>query len=318
MGKTKIEWTEYSWNPVSGCTPISEGCQNCYAKRMANRLRGRCGYPADEPFKVTLHKDRLEEPLRLKKPRRVFVCSMGDLFHEDVPFEFIASVFGVMANSLQNTYMVLTKRPQRMKEFFDWLYLSAASYYARDHRTVPYDDDRINVFIMKIASEYGINLDFMRKWPLFNVWLGVTAENQARADERIPILLQIPAAVRFVSVEPMLGPVDLPEYLPPVTTKDFYAKMLPDGRIDSGYRKKLDWVICGGETGPGARPMHPDWVRSLVLQCKNAGVPIFVKQMGSVWAKAHSSDRASNRPEEWPEDLRIRELPPSRNCSLTP
>ena len=290
MAKTRIEWAEVVWNPITGCTLISEGCQNCYARRMANRLRGRCGYPADDPFKVTLHKDRLEEPLRWKKPRRVFVCSMGDLFHEDVPFEFIASVFGVMANSLQNTYMVLTKRPQRMKEFFDWLYLSAASYYARDHRTVSYDDDRINVFIMKIASEYGINLDFMRKWPLFNVWLGVTAENQARADERIPILLQMPAAVRFVSVEPMLGPLDIYRWLRCHICSNNGSYYNPNSDeveechiCSSEDPSLLDWVICGGETGPGARPVHPDWVRSLRNQCQDAGVPFFFKQWGE-WA----------------------------------
>lgn len=281
MGKTKIEWTEYSWNPVSGCTPISEGCQNCYAKRMANRLRGRCGYPADEPFKVTLHKDRLEEPLRWKKPRRVFVCSMGDLFHEDVSRWMRFEVMDIILQAKQHTFLILTKRPANMKEFFEW-------YYSKAGRTIE---------------------------TIKNLWLGVTAENQQRADERIPILLQIPAAVRFVSVEPMLGPVDL-SLSDGVDLSVSVGTGLKPGK--SYLINSLDWVICGGETGPGARPMHPDWVRSLVLQCKNAGVPIFVKQMGSVWAKAHSSDRASNRPEEWPEDLRIRELPPSRNCSLTP
>ena len=290
MAKTRIEWAEVVWNPVSGCTPISEGCQNCYAKRMANRLRGRCGYPAHEPFKVTLRRERLIEPLKWKKPRRVFVCSMGDLFHEDVPFQFIATVFGVMANSSQNIYIVLTKRPQRMKEFFDWLFSNAAKYYARGHRTVPYDDDRINVFIMKIASEYGINLDFMRQWPLFNVWLGVTAENQARADERIPILLQIPAAVRFVSVEPMLGPVDLSKWLGGTwycetceCTVD--PEFVPFSEIHYPCENYLDfipgidWVICGGESGSGARPMHPEWVRSLKDQCQEAGVPFFLKSL---------------------------------------
>jgi protein gp37 len=164
LGKTKIEWTEYSWNPVSGCTPISEGCQNCYAKRMANRLRGRCGYPADEPFKVTLHKDRLEEPLRLKKPRRVFVCSMGDLFHEDVPGWMRFEVMDIILQAKQHTFLILTKRPANMKEFFEW-------YYSKTGRTIE---------------------------TIKNLWLGVTAENQQRADERIPILLQIPAAVRFI------------------------------------------------------------------------------------------------------------------------
>ena len=167
MGKTKIEWTEYSWNPVTGCTPASEGCQNCYARRMANRLRGRCGYPADDPFRVTLHPERLGEPLRWKKPRRVFVCSMGDLFHEDVPDEFIDYVFAVMGRSQQHTFILLTKRPERMRE-----YLQAGRY-----------QQILNIaYRLKYRPEgLGKGIDNpkdMRWWP--NVWLGVTAENQAR------------------------------------------------------------------------------------------------------------------------------------------
>lgn len=297
MARTKIEWTDMTWNPVTGCTPISEGCQNCYAKRMAKRLAGRCGYPKDDPFLVTLHPERLNEPMKWKTPRRVFVCSMGDLFHEDVPFEYIHGIWDIIKAYPQHTFLILTKRPQRMAEVVNRIY-----------------------GLERLGWSKGF-------WD--HVWLGVTAENQQRANERIPILLQIPAAVRFVSVEPMLGPVDLSEWLGGTwycetceCTVD--PEFVPFSEIHYPCENYLDfipgidWVICGGETGPGARPMHPDWVRSLVLQCKNAGVPIFVKQMGSVWAKAHSSDRASNRPEEWPEDLRIRELPPSRNCSLTP
>lgn len=256
MPKTKIEWTEYSWNPVTGCTPISEGCQNCYAKRMANRLRGRCGYPADEPFRVTLHPEKLDEPLKWEKPRRVFVCSMGDLFHEDVPDEFIEKVFDVMATVSRHTFIVLTKRPRRLLEFVKW----------QTHET----------------GEGYLNEG--------NVWLGVTAENQQRADERIPILLQIPAAVRFVSVEPMLGPVDLSKWL----GGTWYCEtcecivdpeFVPFSEIHYPCENYLDfipgidWVICGGETGPGARPMHPDWVRSLKDQCQEAGVPFFLKSM---------------------------------------
>lgn len=299
---TKIEWAEETWNPVTGCTPISEGCANCYARRMAKRLAGRYGYPAYDPFKVTVHPGRLNDPLRWRKPRMIFVCSMGDLFHPDVPFEFIDRVFAVMFCNPQHTFLVLTKRPENVQVYFTNLL-----------------KDSYNPKRVLIKDEIGWG-NYWVPWPLPNLWLGVTAENQARADERIPILLQIPAAVRFVSVEPMLGPVDLSACKP--FDGECYCQEEPDGckpRLANGCPEAaIDWVIVGGETGPGARPMHPDWVRSLVLQCKNAGVPIFVKQMGSVWAKAHSSDRASNRPEEWPEDLRIRELPPSRNCSLTP
>ena len=242
MAKTRIEWTEYSWNPITGCTPVSEGCQNCYAKRMANRLRGRCGYPADEPFKVTLHEDRLGEPLRWKKPRRVFVCSMGDLFHEDVPFDFICDVFARMGFERRHTFLVLTKRPERMRELF-----------------TGYENYR---------------------WPHPNVYLGVTAENQRAADERIPILLEIPAAVRFVSIEPMLGPVDL-------LSNDYLGGCIncevcldnPETCINCAQDRKINWIICGSETGPGRRPAKIAWIMDLKDQCQSAGVPFFLKQM---------------------------------------
>ncbi|UZQ86013.1 phage Gp37/Gp68 family protein [Thermoclostridium stercorarium] len=254
MAKTRIEWTEYSWNPVTGCTPISEGCQNCYARRMANRLRGRCGYPADDPFRVTLHPERLGEPLRWKEPRRVFVCSMGDLFHEDVPRWMRFEVMDIILQAKQHTFLILTKRPANMKEFFEW-------YYSKAGRTIE---------------------------TIKNLWLGVTAENQARADERIPILLQIPAAVRFVSIEPMLGPVDLTEYFSEYDyrpTYEYYREFLKMHGIESDgkpalFKSGLDWVICGGETGPKARSMHPDWVRNLRDQCQDAGTPFFFKQWG--------------------------------------
>lgn len=299
MGKTRIEWVQnpdgtqgLSWNPVTGCTPISEGCQNCYAKRMANRFRGRFGYPEDKPFQVTLHPEKLNQPLRWKKPKRIFVCSMGDLFHEDIPFEFISAIFGVMAATPQHNYIVLTKRPAKMKEFFEWLFSKAANYPARDRRTVPYDDERINILVMEALNRYKIGVDVMRKWPLNNVWLGVTTENQARADERIPVLLQIPADVRFVSVEPMLEPVNLSKWIYCYVCANNGEHFNPVyGKIEEcpvcdGDRPILDWVICGGETGPGARPMHPDWVRNLRDLCQAAGVPFFFKHWGE-WKAAH-------------------------------
>jgi protein gp37 len=202
---------------------------------MAKRLAGRCGYPADNPFTVTLHKDKLSEPLRWKKPRRVFVNSMSDLFHENISDEFICDMFRTMSYAHEHTFMILTKRPERAKVWYD-----------RHSNGVTIGRD---AFLQPIYCE----------WPLPNVWIGVTAENQHRADERIPILLQIPSAVRFVSVEPMLGSVDLNK---------------------SCESEELDWVICGGETGPGARPMHPDWVRSLRDQCHEAKVPFFFKSWG--------------------------------------
>lgn len=240
--KSKIEWTEATWNPITGCTPISEGCANCYAKREAEtRLRGRCGYDKDDPFKVTFHESRLDQPLRWTKPRKIFVCSMGDLFHEDVPVKWINDVFRVIQRATAHRFMVLTKRPERMRDYFRRV-LEARGWPEGD---VPFS----------------------------NVWAGVTVENQKRAEERTPILLDTPAAVRFVSVEPMLGPISL------IDQREPHFEFLHDIGIGS----TLDWVICGGETGPGARPMHPDWVRSLRDQCQFAGTPFFFKSWGA-WA----------------------------------
>ena len=277
MSDSKIEWTEKTWNPVTGCTPISEGCANCYAKRMAQRLRGRFGYPEDEPFRVTLHRDRLEQPLKLRKPSRIFVCSMGDLFHDDVPNDYIDQVFAVMALAPQHTHILLTKRPERMQEYFgnreDW-----AERAVRVMRAA----QRINyqLYEQQMANEF--NWD-PAEWE--HLWLGVTAENQQRADERIPILLQTPAAVRFVSVEPILGALDLSEWFGLYRVSD--GKWAP--KVGSRWKDSPDWIIVGGETGPGARPMHPDWVRSLRDQCQAAGVPFLFKQWGE-WRPLESAD----------------------------
>jgi protein gp37 len=226
---TRIEWCDETWNPVTGCAPISEGCDNCYAQRMANRLRGRYGYPAEKPFRVTWHADRLAKPERWRRPRRIFVCSMGDLFHGDVRVEWIDKMLAVMAECPQHTFMVLTKRAMNIESK---LYGEAPCRFLGAGGCLP------------------------------NLWLGVTAENQFRADKNVAELLKIPAALRFVSAEPLLGPVDL---------------------VSAGLRPmNIDWVICGGETGPGARLVHPDWVRSLRDQCVAAGVPFFFKGWGDV------------------------------------
>lgn len=244
---TKIEWTEESWNPVTGCTKKSYGCRNCYAERMANRLAGRFGYSKYFPFSVTIHEDKLEKPLHWKKPRRIFVCSMGDLFHENIPFEFIKRVWNIIEQCPQHTFQILTKRPLELIAFTKWM---------------AGDDD------ISIAH-----------WPR-NCWLGVSVENQGAADARIPILLQIPAAVRFVSVEPMLGPVDLKEIKYP--DGDIVTCVGKSGHLPPPWNgATLDWVICGGESGPGARPMHPAWARSLRDQCQDTGTSFFFKQWGN-------------------------------------
>jgi len=253
---TKIDWADESWNPITGCNPVSEGCAHCYAKRMAYRLKGRYGYPADDPFKVTWHPDRLDQPLKWKKPKRIFVCSMGDLFHEDVNFKWIVDIIEstIWPTRNKHTYLFLTKRPRIMKQFFD-NFLA----WERLHKQYP-------------------------------IWLGVTVENDNNL-WRIEELLKIPAAKHFVSIEPMLEEIIIPrEYL----TGEYEPASIYDSfwRIDG---PSLDWVIVGGETGPGARPMNPDWARSIRDQCKEAGVPFFFKKMGS------------NQPT--PDDLMVREFP---------
>lgn len=269
MAKTNIEWTEETWNPVTGCTPVSAGCEHCYARRMATRLAGRCGYPKDEPFAITLHPDRLTQPLRWRKPRTVFVCSMGDLFHERVPSEFIDQVFAVMAACPQHTFQVLTKRPERMRDLLvheDVLCdISRAASNMAQHELI--SEDRYDAIDEALRGDSSI-------WPPPNVWLGVSVEDQQTADERIPLLLKCPAAVRFVSCEPLLGPVDLSLWL--------YRKHPPSGDLPSCHENLfwLDWIIVGGETGPGARPMHPQWARSIRDQCAAAGVPFFHKHHG--------------------------------------
>ena len=256
MGATKIPWTDAVWNVTSGCTPISPGCQNCYAERMSKRLAGRCGYPKDEPFAVTVHLERLDELMTWRKPRRVFVCSMGDLFHEKVPNAFLDNVFTVMACRPQHTYLVLTKRPKRMA---DYITRHVSNYLD------PYD------------------LTWTGEYP--HVWLGVTAENQTAADERIPLLLQTPAAKRFVSIEPMLGPVDLWRIVD--TDGDILDALGGCYSSTDGSGSFLDWprldlVICGCESGSKRRPISPDWIRTLRDQCVTANVPFFLKQLPSV------------------------------------
>lgn len=335
MTDTAIEWTRgpdgrkgKAWNTTTGCNDdvISHGCAHCYARRMANRLRGRCGYPSDDPFRVTLHPDRLAQPLHWRKPRRVFVDSMGDLFHDDVPDEFIAAVFGVMAACPQHTFMVLTKRPERMALWFEWatvdnnenlLEVLAFDLYTHnaDEAAVrlggTFEKGQYDEYGRCEAAPYFDNIK-LPGWPLPNVYLGVTAEDQQRADARIPLLLQTPAAVRFVSVEPMLGPVDLHMFVRDPGTG--HVPKGPHGREfpintscprPSFYGSEwcgcgLDWIICGAETGPGARPMDPEWARSLLAQCQAAGVPFFFKKAGPRIAT--------------PPDLAVRERPEVRDA----
>lgn len=290
-GPTKIEWADATWNPVLGCTKVSAGCQHCYAERQAVRFRGRVGFPADNPFRLTLHPDRLDEPLHWRKPRTIFVCSMSDLFHPDVPDEFIAKVWNMMSVCSWHAFQVLTKRPERMQAWISRCGNGGGFGWITHDNTPP-----------ALAYEgTGIVVGRSDEWPLPNVWLGVSVEDQATADERIHHLLCCPAAVRFVSYEPALGPVDFRRIrqerpsvhgLVPIAGGDTFDVLRGErvNDIGIGYdAPRLDWIIAGGESGPKARPAHPDWFRSVRDQCQAAGVPFFFKQWGE-WAHAKVFD----------------------------
>ncbi|MCG8506199.1 MAG: phage Gp37/Gp68 family protein [Sphingomonadales bacterium] len=299
---SKIEWTDATWNPITGCSVVSPGCTNCYAMRLAGgRLRNhpsRAGLTA--PSKagpvwngaVRLNEAWLTQPLRWRRPRMIFVCAHGDLFHEAVPDAWIDRVFAVMAVAPQHVFQVLTKRPDRMRKWFNKIIDGDRAFCRVLNQGCRLMDD----------GDSWWSLVSYRGWPLPNVWLGVSVEDQTRANERIPILLDTPAAVRWISAEPLLGPVDVtrlqltatvpdshrpPVYLDAVDGKYPNSGVLYKGEWDiegppppDSEHRHLDWVVCGGESGPGARPMHPDWVRALRDDCAEAGVPFFFKQWG--------------------------------------
>lgn len=287
-GKSPIQWTQTTWNPVVGCKRVSAGCDHCYAfalhdKRHVAWKRGTFPTaPAQyhKPFsQVQLMPERLDDPLHWRKPRMVFVNSMSDLFHEDVPGSFINDVWMTMRNAKRHTYQILTKRPERLLE---WTRTKAN------------------------ATGWPIG----EIWPR-NVWLGVSVENQQAADERIPILLEAPAPVRFLSCEPLLGPVSLYPYLT-AQPGSLGVELRGVGLSGSVYVPGIHWVIVGGESGPHARVMALPWAYMLQQQCDVAGVPLFVKQLGTVWAKEHhAKDHHGGDMEEWPEHLRVREFPQS-------
>lgn len=279
--KSGIEWTDATWNPVTGCTKVSPGCDHCYAETFAERWRGTPGHHFERGFDITLRPERLDQPIRWAKPRRIFVNSMSDLFHADVPDSFIAEVFAVMSLAPQHSFQVLTKRHARLRSL-----LNRKAFRTQVQRAA----------LARAGGKAPWLVDPW--WPLRNVWIGVSVENQKWATARIPALLDTPAAVRFISAEPLLGPIDLhandtrtfgPQPLPAVA----HGVNAPDHKAGDGssvgdlyadmYGPNLDWVIVGGESGPGARPMHPDWARSLRDQCTAAGVPFLFKQWGE-WA----------------------------------
>lgn len=299
---TRIEWTNTTWNPVTGCDPVSPGCDRCYAAAFAERWRGIPGHPFERGFDVTLRPERLAQPFRWARPQRIFVNSMSDLFHDQVPDEFIAQVLAVMALTPAHTYQILTKRHGRLRSFFTrpaeagagWLPGSYATWAIRDaleHIRRAGSLGAMNPLRLT-GTQWAIAADPTGvELPLPNIWLGVSAENQQWAGIRVPALLDTPAAVRFVSAEPLLGPVDL------------HTALLTGG---------IGWVIAGGESGPGARPCDLGWLRSLRDQCADTNVPFFCKQLGTRLGRRFGAGPKGGNWDAWPEDLRIREFPPVR------
>ena len=334
---TRIAWCDATWSPFRGCSRVSPGCSRCYAERMCSRgLPGLKSPTTGEDFavkmasgprwtgRVELIEDALEIPLRWRKPRRIFVNSMSDTFHESVPDEWIDRVFAVMALCPQHTFIVCTKRTKRARA-----YLS---------------DDRLKDMLTDLWAEAQPDREpGSLLLPLPNVILLASVEDQPRADERIPDLLATPAAVRGISLEPMLGPADLRRWMVPKSVKDGYAEVqsrFPSSEPTPAHlrlRPSLDWIIVGGESGPGARPCNIDWIRDVVRQCREAGVACFVKQLGALptlptlanwrgpeegkpfmWStdlqawRVRLSDRAGADPAEWPSDLQVQQWPEVR------
>jgi protein gp37 len=271
---TGIEWTGTTWNPVTGCDRVSEGCDNCYALTLAKRLKamGNVRYQSDgDPrtsgpgFGVTMHEDKLSEPLRWREPQVVFVNSMSDLFHPKVTTHFISAIFATMAVTPRHTYQVLTKRPARMAS------LTSSPRFVET--------------VLGRASEFDVG---QPRWPLPNVWLGVSVENQQRANERIPKLLATEAAIRFLSCEPLLGPVQI------------------SASVSSPEElRAVSWVIVGGESGNRSRPMDPAWARSLRDECVASRIAFFMKQWGGRTPKAGGRELDGRTWDEMPREERI-------------
>jgi protein gp37 len=318
--KTEIQWTDSSWNPTTGCTKVSPGCDHCYAEGIANRFKGTPAYP--NGFELTLRPERLAMPLRWKSPRRIFVNSMSDLFHTDVPDGLIAAVWLVMGQCAGliperyrgHTFQVLTKRPARMRSWLRmWSDTGDPAIPPMDAAAADCGRARLVAAAAKfMGGEMMYDwMDGPRYWPtvLPNVWLGTSVEDQRWADVRIPVLLDTPAAVRFISAEPLLGPVrlfgDLEKPGPGDVVEawtirtDYGTGVEHDAQVNAG----LDWVIVGGESGADARPMRLEWATALRDQCVAAGVAFHFKQAGVVLAKEWGAHGKGGDPDEWPESF---------------
>ena len=309
---TGIEWTERTWNPLGGCTKCAPGCLNCYAERMTHRLAHNPATPQYAGLtdaggrwtgEVRLFPEKLGEPLHWRNPCMCFVNSMSDLFHPDVPFNYIAAVFGIMAATSHVTFQVLTKRPERAKAFAELIDRDSfgkgpvRKCLVASRDCLP-DENGLG---WPRYHEHHLIPD---RWPLPNVWLGASASTQADLDRNVPHLLRVPAAVRFLSLEPLLEAVDFSD----VTHRSDAVEQLGRPAL-----RGIGWVIVGGESGPKSRPCNHAWIRSVVQQCAAADVPCFVKQLGAN-AELTLKSRKGSDPSEWPEDLRVRQFPEVRHA----
>jgi protein gp37 len=315
------KWWNQSWNPIHvkgggwHCTKISPGCSQCWAEQINLRFRGSMINPPrfdNRQVEFELDQRILEQPLHWKKSRIVAVQWLGDLFHEQILFEFIARLFSVMAHSPQNTFLLLTKRPIRMNEFLGQV-KNWEGWWT--HNGSPPE---------KAYDGNGIIVGYGNKWPLPNVWLGVSICTQQEADEKIPILLQIPAAHRFVNLEPMLEGINIEKALcncpwPEDAMRTRHLLSCPGDVRRPGILKRwpLDWALLGCESGPGRRPMELKWARDIAEQCKAARIPLWVKQIEVTKFKnparpgmpERTKTKVSKDIHDWPEDLRIRQWP---------
>lgn len=346
--RTGIEWTDATWNPIRGCSRVSPGCVNCYAEKVAARFggpgmtyEGLVHSTGAWNGKTQFVEHLLTQPLRWTRGRRIFVNSMSDLFHESVPFEVIDKIFSVMACTTRHTYQILTKRPERMLEYFDRLTWRCGD---GPEDVIRWDEELRTMGGPHQIVELPEEIDPLKVWPqwtparngrggydncgpvfpLENVWLGVSVENQQTANERIPLLLQVPAKKRFISAEPLLESLDLGPFL--WGPESPCEKCPLDADCECGWKTKfdlglkaLDWVIVGGESGRGARPFNLEWADDLVSQCRRAKTAVFVKQLGAMAYRRREDgaldlvmdlqDTKGGDWSEWPQHLRVREFP---------
>lgn len=292
--KTGIQWTDATWNIVRGCGRVSKGCENCYAEVVAHRFSG-----PGKPFegltvvgkngprwnnKVKLVPEKLDQPLRWTRKRMIFVNSVSDLFHKDIPFEYIAATYGVMAEAKKHVFQILTKRPERAVLFFDWLKAKALSEGKSEVGVCVEEAAKRTKRTEMPKANYP-------KWPLENVWLGVSTEDQPTADKRIPVLQKLPASIRWVSYEPALEAVNFGPWI-----------------------NQIDWIVVGGESGKKARPFHWKWAEDVVLSCANTLTKVFVKQMGSKPDMTGAGvpklkSYKGGEMVEWPTSIQVRDYP---------